>query len=143
MSDKRKKSRVKAVIRRHRSGAIIIGVFAGIPLVLILLVVLLVLGLMLKLDVINPTYWPYQEKTVDSVDTSHNEDGVLMCLANESPDVTITIYDGGGHKVDSSVGGPGYEWHFSVPGEKKYTFKAKNTTGHWAHSNVHECEPYS
>ncbi|MDF7640497.1 hypothetical protein PT279_02680 [Bifidobacterium sp. ESL0784] len=130
---------MRTAVKRHKAAIVAIG----IPLVLILLVVLLVLGVNLKMEVIDPTYWPYQEKTVNSVDTSYSEDGVLMCLANESPDVTVTIYDGRGHKVDSSIGGPGFEWHLSVPGKTKYTFKARNTTGHWAHSNVHECEPYS
>ncbi|WEV47218.1 hypothetical protein OZX62_02735 [Bifidobacterium sp. ESL0690] len=143
MGDKRKKSRVKAVIRRHRSGAIIIGVFAGVPLAVILLVVLLILGANLKMEVIDPTYWPYQEKTVSKVENRGDpgDDGTLTAVCNDSADIRIAIYNNKGRQIRSfnNVG----HLQVVVPPGATYTFVAKNTTGNWTHANVRECDTYS
>ncbi|WEV74438.1 hypothetical protein OZX74_02540 [Bifidobacterium sp. ESL0798] len=126
-------------VKRHKAAIVAVG----IPLTAILLVVLLVLGLMLKWDVIDPTYWPHQGKTVSKVENRGDpgDDGTLTAVCNDSADIRIAIYNDKGRQIRSfnSVG----HLQVVVPPGTTYTFVAKNATGNWIHANVHECDTYS
>ncbi|MDF7640496.1 hypothetical protein PT279_02675 [Bifidobacterium sp. ESL0784] len=139
MTGNGEKDKVADVIRRHK--AIVVAV--GVLLAFILLITLPIPVINLKWDVIDPTYWPHQEKTVSKVENRGDpgDDGTLTAVCNDSADIRIAIYNDKGRQIRSfnSVG----HLQVVVPPGATYTFVAKNTTGNWTHANVHECDTYS
>ncbi|WEV67884.1 FxLYD domain-containing protein [Bifidobacterium sp. ESL0769] len=137
MTGNGKRHRIRAAVKRHKTVIIAVGVPLAIPLAVILLVVLLILGVNLKWEVIDPTYWPHQEKTVYRFHNNYSDDGVNVCgVTTGTPDIQVTVYDDEGRQVHEKRD---VSW-FEVPPKETYTFKARNVTDHWVHANVHECD---
>ncbi|WEV74437.1 hypothetical protein OZX74_02535 [Bifidobacterium sp. ESL0798] len=124
------KRKIRNAIKRHK----VVSTAIGIPLVAIVLVVVVVLGQFIQQRVIDPVYYPYQEKRFsETVDLKENESAVAVDVSSSSPDVTVTVLSGDGSNVGSFRG---VKKVFRTTTNGRYTIVVKNDTDHWVHADV-------
>ncbi|MDF7640499.1 hypothetical protein PT279_02690 [Bifidobacterium sp. ESL0784] len=124
------KRKIRNTVKRHK----VVSTAIGIPFVAIVLIVVVVLGQFIQQRVIDPVYYPYQEKRFsETVNLKENESAVAVDVSNSSPDVTVTVLSGDGSNVGSFRG---VKKVFRTTTNGRYTIVVKNDTGHWVHTDV-------